>query len=1018
MWQLRVDREFSPFWWLLTLVLSAAPSFTDDSLRILTYPTGLVTGELEVRVDLGSEEQPADLYLDGARVCSMRSESSKCRVNLGPDPRVHLLELVRQRGPGEEPERALRWVNRPGQEAELALVIVRSPGGEVCGARLGWAHPERQAPVELKVVLDGRELEILDGLSVRFPCPQPESSHVLVASAVFADGRRAEFVAVTGGFGDETSVELTAVPLVSEAGGASPCALDSSEWTAEAKPAAESGYEVVFVLDPEVRYRPLLTSGWDLSEELGGGFFERIASPSPTSGATETRGIQKPRPSWRKAKSTLFGAERIWYVAPDPGLHRVNGFAAGRSQWLELLFKFGTTEIPDRPRIADAVAASGLVAAAGPRRRAVVLLLGDRADEREGSVFTAKQARDYLAEIHVPLIVLRNGKVRDDGWPRGLKTNEMISMARNLDGVREVLDRQCVVWFPSHFLPDRLAELLPQGVHPAGHEGELSRALSVWMRADVEASPLGEDAVLAERLDVTAITVLLSAVGEGGRPVADLGVEEIEVLENGEPVEILDLVPLATVSAEEESTAIEGVAPTPSVSAEETVLPITVYVDRILGGGSDLKRALRALVGEADRLVALGPVEIVVAAVGGVEVLLGSTRDAAAVGSALELAASQTAAIHAIERIRSSFVRGLRKRAVGNQSKSAAVATAATAAAGEESVFLSRSLERLRLWALGGAGHRVGLLLVVGGGFDEDPASFYLPFIENMEPHNIYWARENLGRRRLSEAVTALGRELAGVGWRMQALAGNATASPTYSAELRRTDKVQSFTGPDFNLAPGAEESPWLMVDPIGTLRHLASASGGDATVGSAGLRAVLDESAGWYLLTYQVQRPPDGTVHDLEIRPVRTGVELTTNRVVTAATSEGQSEARLRRLLRESTSRGELPVELAIGLPSPTGKENLTADVETTVRFSSLAPLLFRTEGGPTLRISVAVEIGGRTGSVEHRLGRPGSEAAEWVYEFPLAWPAEERALLAVTVEDLASGIWGGAVLELPGGS
>jgi hypothetical protein len=1007
----------------LVLVLSAAPSFTDDSLRILTYPTGLVTGELEVKVDLGSEAQPADLYLDGNRACSMRSGSSECRLNLGPDPHVHLLELVRQRGAGKESERAVRWVNRPGQEAELDLVIARSPGGEVCGARLGWAHPERQAPAELKVVLDGRELEILDGFSVRFPCPQPESSHVLVASAVFPDGRRAEFVAVTGGFGDQTSVELTAVPLVSEAGGVSPCELDSSEWTAEAKPAAESGYEVVFVLDPEVRYRPLLASGWDLGRELGGDFFDRMASPSPPTGGLGVRseGMEKPRPSWRKAQATLFGAERIWYVAPDSGLHRVNGFAFGRARWLELLFKFGTTEIPDRPRIADAVAASGLVAAAGPRRRAVVLLLGDRARERDGSLFTSQQARDYLAEIHVPLIVLRNGKVRDDGWPRGLKTTDMISMARNLDGVREVLDRQCVVWFPSRFLPDRLAELLPEGVHPSGREGGVSEALSVWTRAGVEPSLPVEDPVIAERLDVTAITVLLSAVGEGRRPVGDLSVEEIEVLEDGVPVEILELVPLATVSAaEEESAANEGVATAPPVSAEETELPVTVYVDRILGGGSDLRRALEALEGEAERLVALGPVEIVVAEAERVEVLLSATRDAAALARAFEKAASQTAAYHAIERIRLSFVRGLRKpivRAIENTAKSSAVATAATAAAGEESVFLSRSLERLRLWALEGAGHRAGLLLVVGGGFDEDPASFYLPFIERMEPHNSYWARENLGRRRLSERVDSLSRELAGVGWRIEAIAGNATASPTYSAELRRSDKVESFKGPDFNLAPGAEESPWLMVDPIGTLRHLASASGGDATVGSAGLRTTLDEAAGWYLLTYQVERPPDGAVHALEIRPLRSGVEVTTNRVVTAATSEGQSEARLRRLLRESTNRGELPVELAIGLPSPTEKENLRADVEVTVRFSSFASLLFRSEAGPRLRISVAVEVGGRAGFAEHRLERPGSEAAEWVYEFPLAWPAEERALLAVTVEDLASGVWGGAVLELPGG-
>jgi len=987
-------------------------------MRILTYPTGLVTGKLEVRVDLGSGDRPADLYLDGMRVCSLHPESTECPVDLGPDPHVHLLELLREGGSGEKPERAARWVNRPGQEAELNLVLARHSGGRVCEARLGWAHPERQAPAELGVVLDGRPLEILDEHSVRFSCPESAGSHALVASAVFPDGRRAESVTVTGGFGDRTTVELTAVPLVSEVGGASLCALESEEWEAGADPMAESGYEVVFVLDPEFRYRPLLTSGWDIGAEMGGGFFDRLASPSPTTGRSAPAGARKPKPSWQKAKSMLFEAERIWYVAPDGGLHRVNGFAAGRSNWLDLLFKFGTAEIPNQPRIADAVAASGLVAAAGPRRRAVILVLGDRVQERDGSSFTPRQARDYLAEIHVPLIVLRYSKVRDDGWPAGLKTTEMVSMARNLGAVREALDRQCVVWFPSHLLPDRLAEVLPEGVLPAGGEGDVAVAPSVWMRAEVETAPPVEDAILAERLDVTAITVLMSAMDGDHRPVEDLAAEDIEVLEGGVEVDILELVSLAPIADESNVAAVEGEVTVPPISVNETALPVTVYVDRILGGGSDLKRALGALSDEAERLVALGPVETVVAAADRVEVVLGPTRDAAAVAHALEEETSRTAAIHAIERIRRSFVRGLGKSRAGSTgggAKSSIVATAATAAAGEESVFLSRSLERLRLWALERAGHHAGLLFVVGGGFDEDPGSFYLPFIENLEPHNSYWARENLGRRRLSARVDALSKELAGVGWRIQALAGNATASPTYSAELSRADKVESFTGADFNLMPTAEQSPWLMVDPIGTQRHLVAASGGGASVGSAGLSAVLEGTAGWYLLTYQVERPPDGAVHGLEVRPQRSGVEVTTNRVVTAATSEGQSEARLRRLLLRSSDRGELPVELVVGPASTLDDERLTAEVEVKIRFSPFAQVLFRSEGGPTLRISVAVEAAGSTATSEHRLEQP-SEAEEWVYAFPLEWPAEEAASVAVSVEDLATAIWGGARLELPG--
>ena len=42
-------------------------------------------------------------------------------VDLGRDPRVHLLELLRTDGAGRETERVARWVNRPGVEPEVLV---------------------------------------------------------------------------------------------------------------------------------------------------------------------------------------------------------------------------------------------------------------------------------------------------------------------------------------------------------------------------------------------------------------------------------------------------------------------------------------------------------------------------------------------------------------------------------------------------------------------------------------------------------------------------------------------------------------------------------------------------------------------------------------------------------------------------------------------------------------------------------------------------------------------------------
>ncbi len=1017
----------------------ATPLLGDEPMRILTYPTGLVTGELEVKVNLGPGARPAELYLDGKTACSLAAGDTGCKVDLGPDPHVHLLELV-----GEDGVRVERWVNRPGQEAEVTLQLTPPAANGVCGARLGWAHPERLDPVELGVFLDGRRLRIKGGRSVRFPCPSggtspTEGSQVLLASAIFPDGRRVESVAIAGGFSDQTSVELTAVSLVAAAEGADGIcetlpAMPDSRWPAEARVVPDSGYEVVFVLDPEVRYQPLLLSGWNVTRLQGGGFDERMEIPTvggseddPSRGPESTR---RPKPSWQKAQSTLAGAERLWYVAPDRGLHRVNGFSAGRPNWLELLFKFGRAEVPDRPRIADAVAASGLVAAAGPRRRAVILMLGHKVGERDGSLFSPRQARDYLAELQVPLVVLRDRKMKgDDGWPAGLKTSDMGAMARNLDQVRGILEGQCIAWLPSRMLSGSLAELLPEGIRPAGLDADTpSSPSAMWARAvppegaqldkEAEDEPLLADTIVADRLDITAVTLVVSALDRDGRPVNDLRAEDLEVLEDAAPAQVLQLTPVAGATSSAAPVDPEAAAATPSAQPEPEPdgqtgeLPVALYVNRVLGGGTGLRRALDAVAGEAARLAALGPVELVVADAGEVRTLIEPTRDVSALRAALDDLGAQRAGWNAVERIRRNFVRGVRKSAGGGRGS---VLIAATAAASEENIVLLRSLERLRLWALRAAGHHSGLLVVVGGGFDEDPSSFYLPFVRQMEPDNFERARRNLGERRQAESVDALAQELAGAGWRILAVAGQATGGNTLSAELGRSDKAGAFGAGDLNQVSGVDESPWLMVDPIGSQDHLAAASGGGVTVGSAGLEKSLDQARGWYLLTYQVARPPDGATHALEVRSLRPGVEVRTNRVVTAATSEGQAEARLRRLLTGGRSAGELTVEIRIRPPAPAEGKRLMAEVDATVRFGSLAAVIARGGRAVTLRVSVAVQAGGQAPVVEHRLQRLAKVPENWVYSFPLEWPAAGASSLAVTVEELASGLWGGATLELP---
>ncbi|MEE8525639.1 MAG: hypothetical protein V3T72_17010 [Thermoanaerobaculia bacterium] len=1009
------------------LAASASVATADESLRILTYPTGLVVGEQKVEVDLGPEGLPANLFLDGAQACTMTAAAPECTVDLGPDLHVHLLELVR------DDTRAERWINRPGQEAELTLQLT-PPGAKRCGARIDWVHPEQQNPVELQVTLDSEPLEFLGGRAVvEFPCPSSESSQVLAAAAVFPDGRRVETVRVMGGFTGETAVELTAVPLVAEAEGAPPCAAGGI-WPAGVERFEDSAYEVVLVLDPGASYQNLYTSGWHAGRLPTLDVTVKAFDTMVQHGAEDS--APKPKNSWLKANRTLFDAERLWYVAPDANLSRVNGLGAGRPNWLKLLIKFGLTDLRGNPRISDAVAASGLVAGAGPRRRAVILVLGNNVRKRDQSMYTPQQAREYLAEVQVPLVVFRNAKPKkEDGWPVGLLTLDMEAMSRNLRAVRDLVDRQCIGWFPPTTNPSQLATTLPAGVRLAGRgEDAPESSESVWARAEIEATEpelptAGE--IIADRLDITAVTVVVSAVDDKGRPVTDLTAADVTVSEDGSPVEVLGLAPLPTHDrAGEETAAVDAIgeetddgdtAPTPAQA-----LPVAVYVDRTLGGGSDLRSALRAVAGEAERLTAVGPVEVVVAEKQQVRTLAGPTRDPAAVGAALAELAKSSPGVHAIERIRRRFMLDIRQipdrvtAAEVEDGESSAgtlgsrIAFAARTAVGEEEVVLSRAIERLGLWAQRETGHRAGLLMVVGAGFDEDPTPFYIGFVDKLEPHNSSQVRAELIQMQQAVSVGALGRELAGTGWRILGVAGQSTASDTFGADSR-TDKFATFLSASSD-AIRASDPEFMMLDPIGAQRHLAAASGGDVAVGKGGLRRALDETSGWYQLTYQVARAPDGKVHQLAVETGRAGVKLVTSDLVTAATSEGQAEARARRLLGGADDFGELPVELEIAPPAET-ERLLTAEVEAVLHLSEFAPVLRQTRTGMVLRVSVAVAAKGAEPTVIHRLEQLENVPPGWIYAFPVQWPAGPGSRLSVTVEDLASGLWGGAVVDLPAG-
>lgn len=1051
---------------LFAILGHAGTAVAQDELQILSYPIGVVVGKIQVAVDLGSSGRPAELLLDGKKVCALTGRPATCTVDLGPDPHLHLLEAVRRSEDGTVYQRARRWLNRPGQAVELDLLTNRTRDGRSCQAALRWAHPSKLDPDSVTVTLDGWPLVATGpGYSYRFDCPTNQRSAVLTAYATFPDGRSAYAATAIGGFTGTTETPISAVALTTADATVRSCN-DASLWPQGAIPAEDEGFDLAFVLDPAVAYNLLERSG-----RVG------VHGRQPLPGLSPSQWLQT--------------ARELWYITPDSRLRQVDGFAEGRSSWLDVLFHVGRTQLKDADRIADAVAVAGKRVADGPHRRAVILLLGERPRRHDHGSFTPSQARGYLQELGVPLIVLRDGEPHDDGWGEGLQARTSVGLIDALRVVRRLVASQCVFWFEGDKRPEEFAAQARPPVILAGNASAVTVAQSGVTQAEAEAqlvqrsseetspapprAPQPQEetnppvqpatgAQFAGRLNVTSVTVLVSARDSRGRPVTDLTPGELEVAEDGEPAQILGLRPVlvaasdsatdtatAPPAARRTATETSGTGPSEARAesaqeAEAEPLPVTIYVDPSLSGRTAVRQATAAIDSQLDRLVALGPVEVVFGS-DPAQIRLAPTRDAVRLRQALNELTRKVPGPSEVERIRTQFIRDtsrLRHVTMGHDAAGAPGPSnlslggrlgtdeadpppgmpgttpghqyrmAVRSSVGQEDVVVQHALRRISTWALGRAGQEPRLLLIVGAAFDEQPDAFYIPYLQQKEPPSVPLMRAELQESDHSEQVRRLGDELASAGWRVLAIGSTTSAigqTASDSAEMAGDDRITAMTT---HTDIGTTSTPGrLQLDPIASQTHLAEPSGGEAVVGVQGLAQALSGATGWYRLTYQVDRPADGKIHALDVRTNTPDVTLRTTSRVASTTTEGQAEARLAGLLDGNGRVGELPVRLRVEpVPSDT-KGDSSANLEVTADLSPLRKLVGT---GPLhLRVSVLVDLAqARSIGVHRTLDLPALPAdGRFSYSVPLHWPTSEGRV-AVSVEEVVTGTYGATTAQL----
>lgn len=428
-----------------------------------TLLLGLVMRVQPVRLMVAPPVTAVVLRLDGVTVARLRRPPWETAVDFGARPRPHFLEAIGLDTEEREVSRASQWVNMPRADSEARLLLERDPGSGVpTAARVTWEDVQGADPAEVRAGLDGTPLAVLDGgARVILPRVDPASIHVLTVEVEFPEQRLARTdVAFGGDLAGEVQTELTAVPLTRDDPRVLPTVASlAGRFTVGDRPA-----RVVAVEEPIAEV--LVVAGESVLRHLPA----QRALASQLSRPPNILVAARPKDDRLSALFTVpriltdrRGGTRRLFDVTSP----VRFSAAALPHLLGRLI-FPTVR-PGNDAVASAVAVGGLHAAAGNRRRVVVLLAAERCSD-DPSVDPA-EVRGFLADLRVPLRVWSINREAEPElrlqWGEVEDVSGVNRLARASQRLADDLEHQVIVWLDGALLPQQISFAGAPGLQPA-----------------------------------------------------------------------------------------------------------------------------------------------------------------------------------------------------------------------------------------------------------------------------------------------------------------------------------------------------------------------------------------------------------------------------------------------------------------------------------------------------------------------------------------------------------------------
>ncbi|MDX1501804.1 MAG: VWA domain-containing protein [Thermoanaerobaculia bacterium] len=507
--------------------------------------------------------------------------------------------------------------------------------------------------------------------------------------------------------------------------------------------------------------------------------------------------------------------------------------------------------------------------------------------------------------------------------------------------------------------------------------------------------------------------LLVEVAGERGEPAGEDALDGLELTVDGRPVAVDDLGPVAGPWR------------------------VVLYFDLLLGDPVRLRAAAAERAARAAELTALGPVEIVLAG----ETLrtsLPPSTTAPAVAEALSWIGLRETAEAAQRAVRERFVeeseldgpgaptgdRGTRIAELGRRVRRALA---------DEAALLEAQRRLLLELVAGDGGAGPKLLVLITGGFDQDPLVYYRaalggtdlagavagaevppiePSLEELgqilslygwlvAPHRPAAAIDPLARRTEEEIAAERGEGVETIS-QPGSLDTPRTVGEISASKLLRRRKSADEEGPGGLSA--------ALVEPEPPLRELARVTGGELLTDAEGLGGFLTRLRGRRRLVFDTGLPGHAPPARIQLRPAAGAgaLRVRTRQWVGSATPDALAALRAEWLLDSAADPGELAVEALL----------TEGDLGETAKLLVRLPPEVALDPESALRVSVGAGLEDGSVEVRHfRIGGPGGQEIETApdgarrIDLPVFFPL--AATVVAVVEELATGRWGGAFAE-----